>query len=85
MFDDFVTENLQIFPSPKFQWYYVPDQNIWEALMFKSADSDEAVVPGMLDSFSGLNFDRFLTAVTRLPAFRFLQSACETRKLERES
>ncbi|KAL6895046.1 hypothetical protein GGI43DRAFT_424494 [Trichoderma evansii] len=38
VFDDFVTENLQIFPSPNFQWYYVPDQNIWEALMFKSAD-----------------------------------------------
>ncbi|KAK1240219.1 hypothetical protein MKX08_007661 [Trichoderma sp. CBMAI-0020] len=45
VFDDFVTENLQIFPSPNFQWYYVPDQNTWEALMFKSADSDETAVP----------------------------------------
>ncbi|UKZ69038.1 uncharacterized protein TrAtP1_010051 [Trichoderma atroviride] len=46
VFDDFVTENLQIFPSPNFQWYYVPDQSTWEALMFKSADSDETAVPG---------------------------------------
>ncbi|UKZ96366.1 uncharacterized protein TrAFT101_011162 [Trichoderma asperellum] len=46
VFDDFVTENLQIFPSPNFQWYYVPEQNTWEALMFKSADSDETAVPG---------------------------------------
>ncbi|KAK5995288.1 Fe(II)/2-oxoglutarate-dependent dioxygenase nvfI-like protein [Cladobotryum mycophilum] len=46
VFDEFVTENLQIFPSPNFQWYYLPDQNIWEALVFKSADSDGTTVPG---------------------------------------
>ncbi|KAK6449910.1 hypothetical protein FP744_10006160 [Trichoderma asperellum] len=46
VFDDFVTENLQVFPSRNFQWYYVPEQNTWEALMFKSADSDETAVPG---------------------------------------
>lgn len=49
VFDDFVTENLQVFPSQNFQWYYVPEQNNWEVLMFKSADSDETAVPGMFD------------------------------------
>jgi len=39
VFDDFVTENLQIFHNPDFQWYYLPDHNTWEALIFKSGDS----------------------------------------------
>lgn len=38
IFDDFVTENLQIFHSDSFQWYYLPDQNTWEVLIFKSGD-----------------------------------------------
>lgn len=54
VFDDFVTENLQVFPSPQFKWYYLPDHNTWEAIIFKSADSDETSrVPGM---FTGLCF-----------------------------
>lgn len=40
IFDDFVTENLQIFHSDNFQWYYLPDQNTWEVLIFKSGDSE---------------------------------------------
>lgn len=41
VFDGFVTENLQIMHSPEFKWYYLPDHNTWEALIFKSADSEE--------------------------------------------
>lgn len=40
VFDDFVTENLQIFHSPNFQWYYLPDHHPDEALIFKSSDSE---------------------------------------------
>ncbi|KAI0396028.1 hypothetical protein F5Y17DRAFT_420865 [Xylariaceae sp. FL0594] len=39
VFDDFVTENIQIYHNPAMQWYYLPDQESWEALIFKSADS----------------------------------------------
>ncbi|KAL6691219.1 hypothetical protein J3F84DRAFT_397748 [Trichoderma pleuroticola] len=46
VFDDFVTENLQIFPNPAFRWYYLPDQNTWESLIFKSADSDKTAIQG---------------------------------------
>ncbi|KAJ4402240.1 hypothetical protein N0V85_005350 [Neurospora sp. IMI 360204] len=51
VFDDFVTENLQIYHNPAFEWYYLPDHNTWEALIFKSADSDpSAAVPGCCHS-----------------------------------
>ncbi|RKK89174.1 hypothetical protein BFJ68_g16779 [Fusarium oxysporum] len=47
VFDDFFTENLQILHNPNFEWYYLPDHNTWEALIFKSADSEESEAPGM--------------------------------------
>ncbi|KAJ4142058.1 hypothetical protein NW754_014848 [Fusarium falciforme] len=51
VFDDFYTENLQILHNPGFQWYYLPDQNTWEVLMFKSADSDKnSPTPGCAHS-----------------------------------
>ncbi|CCC14295.1 hypothetical protein SMACR_08858 [Sordaria macrospora] len=51
VFDDFVTENLQIYPNPASEWYYLPDHNTWEALIFKSGDSDpSAAVPGCCHS-----------------------------------
>ncbi|KAM6521831.1 hypothetical protein FALCPG4_011535 [Fusarium falciforme] len=54
VFDDFYTENLQILHNPDFQWYYLPDQNTWEVLMFKSADSDKnSPTPGMPHSPRG--------------------------------
>jgi hypothetical protein len=48
VFDGFVTENLQIMHSSEYKWYYLPDHNTWEALIFKSADSEESdqVPPG---------------------------------------
>ena len=50
VFDGFVTENLQIMHSPKYKWYYLPDHNTWEALIFKSADSEEGkgAAPGKI-------------------------------------
>ncbi len=50
VFDEFVTENLQVLHNPGFQWYYLPDHNTWEALIFKSADSEEGGAAGMLVS-----------------------------------
>ena len=47
VFDDFVTENLQILYNPDFQWYYLPDHNTWEALIFKSGDSEKGKAAGM--------------------------------------
>jgi hypothetical protein len=47
VFDDFYTENLQVLYNPDFKWYYLPDQNTWEASIFKSADSWESEAPGM--------------------------------------
>ncbi|KAI1425309.1 hypothetical protein F5Y12DRAFT_784740 [Xylaria sp. FL1777] len=46
VFDDFVTENVQMYHNPKFQWYYLPDHNTWEALIFKSADSQDGRTAG---------------------------------------
>ncbi|KAK3328635.1 hypothetical protein B0T19DRAFT_196139 [Cercophora scortea] len=50
IFDNFVTENLQIFPSPSFEWYYLPDHQTWEALIFKSADSEPSGAVGCAHS-----------------------------------
>lgn len=47
VFDDFVTENLQVFHNPSSQWYYLPDQKDSEVLVFKSADSEEGPHSGM--------------------------------------
>jgi hypothetical protein len=46
VFDDFFTENLQVLYSSNLQWYYLPDQETWEALIFKSADSEKSQAPG---------------------------------------
>ncbi|KAJ4251077.1 hypothetical protein NW762_011728 [Fusarium torreyae] len=46
VFDDFFTENLQILHSSNLEWYYLPDQETWEALIFKSAESDKTEAPG---------------------------------------
>ncbi|KAF4992470.1 hypothetical protein FGRMN_7141 [Fusarium graminum] len=45
VFDDFFTENLQVLYNPAFEWYYLPDQQTWEALIFKSAESERTEAP----------------------------------------
>ncbi|KAG8667967.1 hypothetical protein FPOAC1_012809 [Fusarium poae] len=47
VFDDFFTENLQVLYSSNLQWYYLPDQETWEALIFKSADSEKSQAPDL--------------------------------------
>jgi len=46
VFDGFVTENLQVVHNSNFEWYYLPDHETWEALIFKSGDSEEGATPG---------------------------------------
>jgi hypothetical protein len=50
VFDDFFTENLQVLYSSNLQWYYLPDQETWEALIFKSADSQTSQAPACAHS-----------------------------------
>ncbi|KAL4787533.1 hypothetical protein BJX76DRAFT_318305 [Aspergillus varians] len=45
VFDKFYTENLQVMHNPDHQWYYLPDHHVWEALFFKSADSEHSEAP----------------------------------------
>ncbi|KAK3344776.1 hypothetical protein B0H65DRAFT_524018 [Neurospora tetraspora] len=40
VFDNFYTENMQVYHNPASEWYYLPDHNTWEAFIFKSTDSD---------------------------------------------
>lgn len=41
VFDDFVTENGSFINRPSHLWYYLPDHEISEAMIFKSADNHE--------------------------------------------
>ncbi|OKL58530.1 hypothetical protein UA08_06367 [Talaromyces atroroseus] len=50
VFDDFYTENLQVLYNPSYKWYYLPDQNTWEASIFKSADSWEGEAAACIHS-----------------------------------
>ncbi len=53
VFDGFVTENLQVMHSPNFEWYYLPNHETWEALIFKSGDSEQGASPGMYCCYAG--------------------------------
>lgn len=46
VYEDFAVENLQVLHNPKQRWYYLPDQEVSEALIFKSADSAHCDAPG---------------------------------------
>jgi len=46
VYENFVTENLQIMHNPDQKWFYLPDQTTSEVLIFKSADSEHSDAPG---------------------------------------
>lgn len=48
VFDDFVTENIKVYHNPAQKWYYLPDQQISEALIFKSSDSVHSTAPAAI-------------------------------------
>lgn len=80
VFDDFVTENIQIYHDPDMRWYYLPDHESWEALIFKSADSVGSRTAGMFLSLS------VLTAFTHsLVRPRVLLKASVSRDIVSES
>jgi len=46
VYENFVTENLQVMHNPDQKWFYLPDQATSEVLIFKSADSEHSDTPG---------------------------------------
>lgn len=90
VFDNFVTENVQIIHSPDLQWYYLPDHNTTEALIFKNGDSKEGPAAGMKQLPSAVPISSYAMVTdesyaTRLPALRILQSQGRRGREERES
>lgn len=47
VFPTWVTENMQVMHSKEYEWYYLSDQMPDEALIFKSADSDDSLPGGL--------------------------------------
>ncbi|PMD20216.1 hypothetical protein NA56DRAFT_671594 [Hyaloscypha hepaticicola] len=45
VYENFVTENLQIMHNSDQKWFYLPDQTTSEVLIFKSADSEHSDAP----------------------------------------
>jgi len=66
VFDDFVTENIKVYHDPAHKWYYLPDQQISEALIFKSSDSVHSTAPGMTKQPDVIQ-NLMLTVISRYP------------------
>jgi hypothetical protein len=46
------TENYQIYPNPRHQWYYLNKQEADEVAIFRQCDTDETFATGTLLSYN---------------------------------
>jgi hypothetical protein len=90
VYENFVTENLQVMHNPDQKWFYLPDQTTSEVLIFKSADSEHSDAPGKSPYATILRGPTFLSIYDMLirkasPHAAFYNPRAARDELPRES